>query len=80
MKRTVSDRESDKAAVARIEKEMAAPRIAKSVRDAMANRAAASGPGRNHGKKKSRRRRPNERYDTKPANRDRIPGSHFKLV
>jgi len=55
MKRTVSDQESDKATVARIEKEMAAPRMAKSAREASAKRNAANGLGQSHSKKKKSR-------------------------
>ncbi|MGB6821884.1 MAG: hypothetical protein WBE21_07380 [Candidatus Acidiferrales bacterium] len=58
MNRTITDRESDKATVARIEKEMAAPRMAKSVRDGLAKRNAANGLGRIHGKKQTRVSRP----------------------
>lgn len=59
MNRTITDRESDKATVARIEKEMAAPRMAKSAREASAKRAAANALGQNHKKKSSRLQRPN---------------------
>jgi len=59
MKRTITDRESDKATVARIEKEMAAPRMAKSAREASAKRAASDALVQNYKKKTPRIQHPN---------------------
>lgn len=59
MNRTIIDQESGEATVARIEKEMAAPRMAKSAREASAKRIAAKALGRTRRKKGRRRQRPN---------------------
>jgi len=59
MNRIITDPESDKATVARIEKEMAAPRMSKSAREASAKRPAANALGQNHKNKNSRLQRPN---------------------
>jgi hypothetical protein len=59
MNRIITDRESDKATVARIEKEMAAPRMAKSVRGAAAKRTATKALQQDHRKKSPRFQRPN---------------------